>query len=157
VTSTRDLARLLAAAQAASGSGVPSAPAPSPGRHSRPDLDHEYVGPRTDVERVIVEVWQEFLGFDRIGVHDSFFDLGGHSLLATRIVNRLRESFQVPLRLESIFDAPTAAELATVVVASEAEPGQAGESARLLESVAAMSPERVRALLDEPRPTDERA
>jgi acyl carrier protein len=131
---------------AADSSGASRAALASP---ARPDLESEYVAPRNEVERTIAEIWQEFLGFEKVGVHDSFFDLGGHSLLATRLASRLRETFQVALTLQTLFEAPTVAGLAAFIVAKETQPGQAGEIARLLQSVAEMSPAEVRALLTE--------
>ena len=54
------------------------------------DLAHEslYMPPRTATESLVVEIWQELLGSDRIGIEDDFFAAGGHSLLATRLVGR---------------------------------------------------------------------
>jgi len=147
VTSVADLFTRNAPAAARTDESVSSAPPAA--RHARPDLGSEYVAPRNEVERVVAEIWREHLGFEEVGIHDSFFDLGGHSLLATRVVNRLRETFRVPLKLESLFEAPTVAELAALILANEAKPGQAEETARLLRSVAEMSPDQVQAVLDE--------
>ena len=55
------------------------------------------------------------LGVDRCGIHDDFFDLGGHSLLATQVVALLHERFPVDLPVSAVFEAPTVAELATVL------------------------------------------
>ncbi len=78
----------------------------------RPDLDHEYVTPRNEIEEIVAQVWRELLRLDRLGVHDNFFDLGGHSLLATRVVGRLRNTFMVDLPLRTLFELPTVAGLA---------------------------------------------
>jgi acyl carrier protein len=150
LTSTIDLGlRLeLAARLSAAAAGTRSAAGAAPrSSHGRPELKNAYVAPRNEVETAIAEIWKELLGFERIGVDDSFFELGGHSLLATQLTNRLRETFQVPVRLEKLFEAPTVAELAQVIVESEARPGQVQAIAQLLETVAAMSPEEMRAML----------
>jgi len=86
-----------------------------------------------------------------VGVHDNFFDLGGHSLLATVLLNRLRDAFQVPLRLENLFDAPTVGGLAAFIEQAEERPGQAREIARLMQSVAELSADEMKALLEEQR------
>jgi acyl carrier protein len=156
VTSVADLYTRRAPAAAVVAEPSESS-APPAAQHERPELASEYVAPRTEVERAVAEIWREHLGFERVGVHDSFFDLGGHSLLATRVVNRLRETFRVPLNLESLFEAPTVAQLAAVILANEAKPGQAEETARLLRSVAEMSAEEVLAILGEPGEPGSRA
>jgi amino acid adenylation domain-containing protein len=71
-----------------------------------------YVAPRSPVEETLVEIWQDVLKAESIGVHDNFFELGGHSLLATRVVSRMQQEFHVHLKLMDFFKTPTVAELA---------------------------------------------
>ena len=77
-----------------------------------------YVGPSTDIERELTQLWAELLRVERIGVHDDFFERGGHSLLAAKLSTRLRASFQVEIPLRKLFEAPTIAELAKVIEAA---------------------------------------
>jgi acyl carrier protein len=79
---------------------------------SGPEVEENFVAPRTPVEEAIVEIWRKILSLDRVGIHDNFFELGGHSLLATQIVARLREAFRIELPLRSLFERPTIAGLA---------------------------------------------
>lgn len=79
---------------------------------SRPDLESEYVAPRTETEQKLAAICAELLNIERVGVYDSFFDLGGHSLLATQFLSRLRSSFQVELPLRIIFEKPRITDLA---------------------------------------------
>ncbi|NRD47314.1 non-ribosomal peptide synthetase/type I polyketide synthase, partial [Corallococcus exiguus] len=90
------------------------------GRHPRPPLATPYVAPRGDSERRVVELWQEMLGIDALGVDDDFFELGGHSLLATQVLARVRSAFAVELPLRAFFEAPTPAKLAERVDAATA-------------------------------------
>ncbi|MCP4654875.1 MAG: hypothetical protein GY856_05580 [bacterium] len=75
----------------------------------------EYVAPRRDSERVLVEIWGEALGIEGIGVVDDFFELGGHSLVGTRIMTEAGRRFGVPLPLRTLFAAPTIEQLAIAV------------------------------------------
>lgn len=75
----------------------------------------DYVAPRTPTEQILVDVWQEALGVERVGIHDNFFDLGGHSLLATQLATRLAPHFQVEVPLRDMFERPTIAALAEYI------------------------------------------
>jgi acyl carrier protein len=93
---------------------------PAPGR-SRPVLDNPYVGPRTPVEEGMAEIWAQVLNLDQVGINDNFFELGGHSLLATQVISRVINSFRVKVPLKSLFQAPTVADMAVVIVQNQAE------------------------------------
>jgi len=54
-------------------------------------LGVEYVAPRTEVERVLVGVYEEVLKRKPIGIREDFFVLGGDSIKSIQIVSRLRE------------------------------------------------------------------
>jgi amino acid adenylation domain-containing protein/thioester reductase-like protein len=87
---------------------------------TRADSRAQYVAPRTQLEKELVEICAQVLGLDveHVGMDDNFFDLGGHSLLGTRLVFLLREKYgletaQLPLR--ALFEKPTAANLAEAI------------------------------------------
>ena len=73
----------------------------------------EYVAPRTDMERLVAEIWANLLGLPKISLHDNFFELGGHSLLATRVMVRVRKATGLELPLRALFENPTVAKLAS--------------------------------------------
>ncbi|MDJ0572384.1 MAG: amino acid adenylation domain-containing protein [Pleurocapsa sp. MO_192.B19] len=58
---------------------------------NRPKLEAVYVAPRTPVEAKLVEIWQELLNLEKVGVQDNFFELGGHSLLITQLLVRIQD------------------------------------------------------------------
>ncbi|MBD2615673.1 acyltransferase domain-containing protein [Nostoc punctiforme FACHB-252] len=84
-------------------------------RHSRPNLKNAYIAPSNDVEQKLVEVFQELLGIEPVGIHDSFFALGGDSLTGTVLISQLRKTFQIELPVRSLFEASTIDELALVI------------------------------------------
>jgi len=115
-------------------------PVPAP---TRPDLEKEYVAPRTPVEEVLVSIWRQVLGIELVGIYDSFFELGGHSLLATQVVSRVRDFFKVEVPLSALFAAPTVAGLAETLVKHEAAAGQVAAIARLRKKIESMSPDEI--------------
>ena len=44
--------------------------------------------PETEMEIVMMKIWEDLLDLDDIEVNDMFFDLGGHSLLTLKVVER---------------------------------------------------------------------
>jgi len=74
--------------------------------------ESEYVEPRTEMERLLCEMWKELLRLDRVGIFDNFFELGGHSLLAMRMAVQLRAITKINLPLATFFNLGTIAEIA---------------------------------------------
>uniref|UniRef100_UPI000474E3F0 non-ribosomal peptide synthetase n=1 Tax=Rhodococcus sp. R1101 TaxID=1170698 RepID=UPI000474E3F0 len=86
-------------------------------------LQREYRAPSTATEHAVVSAFEQILGIERLGVDDDFFELGGNSLSATRVVARLSSDHKVRIDVREFFDAPTAAELASLVDAAMASGG----------------------------------
>jgi hypothetical protein len=84
-------------------------PAPD---HGRPELAARYVAPRNELERRLVEIWEEILDVCPVGVDDDFFDLGGYSLLGAKLIEEIKNAFQVELPLPLLGEQPTIAQLA---------------------------------------------
>ncbi len=51
--------------------------------------DDAYIAPRTNIEKLVADIWIEYLGVEKVGVHDNFFELGGHSLIAVQVMARI--------------------------------------------------------------------
>jgi len=86
-------------------------PAPD---HLRPDLDKAYVEARTVEEALLVEIWKEVLGVERVGVHDNFLELGGDSILSLRVIIKATQA-GMQLTPAQLFQRQTVAELASVL------------------------------------------
>lgn len=107
-------------------------PPPASGLDFRGD---QQVGPRTDTERVLSDIWTEVLGVRTIGVHDDFFSVGGNSLLATRVIARVRERYGAHLPLRVWLESGSIAELAAAV---DRHTAVSQEALRVLDDVAAL-------------------
>jgi acyl carrier protein len=87
--------------------------------------------PGGPIEERIAQIWLEILESHDIGYHENFFTLSGRSIDAVRLVNRLGSVFGVDLTVRAIFEAPTIAQLATVIQTAPRASGprlQAGEA-----------------------------
>ena len=79
----------------------------------------DFVAPRNPVEEILVNIWSEILGVEKISVDDNFFEIGGHSLLATRAISQIREIFAVELPLRKLFETPTIAGIAETIATNK--------------------------------------
>jgi acyl transferase domain-containing protein len=84
-------------------------------RLPRPNLQTEFVAPRTDLERTLAGIWQNLLALDRVGVNDSFFELGGDSLLGIQLTSTVKKQLGAKVSAVTLFEAPTVASLATLI------------------------------------------
>jgi acyl transferase domain-containing protein len=98
-------------ADTAAGSGA--------GRFPRPPLRTEYTAPRTRLEERIADVWGEYLGIDRIGVHDPFFDLGGNSLVGMAMVSAIERLLDQRIAPAVLFAHPTVAAFGAALSGTE--------------------------------------
>ncbi len=69
----------------------------------------EHVTPGTPLERLFVQVWEEVLGHEPVGLDDDFFALGGNSLHVMHVLAALREVFRREIPADRIFLASTIA------------------------------------------------
>jgi amino acid adenylation domain-containing protein len=72
----------------------------------------EYATPTTPLQRQLVEIWQQVMKRDPIGIDDNFFELGGHSLMAVSLVTRIRSELGLELTLSRVLERPTVRSLA---------------------------------------------
>ena len=81
----------------------------------------EYEAPRNRVEEMLVTVWKDVLGVNRIGIKDNFFELGGHSLKAGILTSRMQKELNVDVPLKEIFVRPTVKELSDYIINTRKE------------------------------------
>ncbi|OBS39651.1 non-ribosomal peptide synthetase [Pseudomonas syringae pv. syringae] len=79
-----------------------------------------YVAPRSAFEQRLAALWEQVLHVERVGLNDNFFALGGHSLLAVSLAGRIRETFDISIKLHDLLLLQTLGELADFMRADEA-------------------------------------
>ena len=119
---------------------------PSP-ENTRPKMAQCYVPPRTPTEEILAGIYAEVLNLQRVGVLDNFFEMGGHSLLATQVIARLRVNFQIEVPLRNIFEQPTVAGLAAIVIEAQAAQADSAELARMLAELNQLTEDEAESLL----------
>lgn len=67
----------------------------------------EYVAPKNETEQQLVEIWENVLGINEIGITDDFFELGGHSIKAIKIISKTQKKFNVKIHIGDVFEDPT--------------------------------------------------
>ena len=84
-------------------------------RKSLPDSDQrlanesseKYAAPQTDIQKVIVNIWQDILRIDKVGIDDNFFDVGGDSLYLTMMITELEKRLGIEIPMTELFRFPT--------------------------------------------------
>lgn len=66
-----------------------------------------YIPPAKEIEAQLVNLWEELLGLEQVGVMDHFFELGGHSLKAMTLAARIYKEMNVEVPIAQILKEPT--------------------------------------------------
>lgn len=129
---------------------------PAPNR-SRPELETPMVAPRSEVEKKLAQIWTEILALDEVGICDNFLALGGDSLSASRVVSAVMQHFQVEIPLRALFQSPTIAEMAGVIVEHQRTQLGDEELAKILDKLESLSDEMAERLVSEDRSKDSKS
>lgn len=79
----------------------------------RTEISASYVAPRSKVEETLVDLWEQVIGMEGIGIHDNFLELGGDSIQSIQISSRANHA-GLRLAPNQILEYQTIAELAEV-------------------------------------------
>ncbi|XP_074650108.1 uncharacterized protein LOC141905204 [Tubulanus polymorphus] len=71
--------------------------------------------PKTNNEKVMVDIWKEILQLKCVDTMESFFDLGGHSLLAAKLLSKTKQLFGVDVTVRELFVHSTISQLASLI------------------------------------------
>ena len=86
-----------------------------PAAEEKTRTENEYIAPRNTTEELLVSIWQEVLGAERIGILDNFFDFGGDSIKSIQVSSRLYQA-GYKVDMNNLFKYPAIAELSPFVV-----------------------------------------
>ncbi|MFN6479148.1 type I polyketide synthase [Nostoc sp. DedQUE07] len=75
-------------------------------KYPRPELSNDYIAPRNKNEQKLVEIWQEVIGIERIGIYDNFFELGGDSLIGIQLMTIVNKAFNSNLSIAKLYECP---------------------------------------------------
>ena len=108
----------------------------------------QVVAPRNDIERHLLEIWQDALRIEPIGVEDNFFELGGDSVLIVGMHKQLKARFGDRLSVVDLFKYPKISALAAYLAKAGApqEDSAAAETAQADRRKAALQRQREMAM-----------
>ena len=100
----------------------PPLEAHAPQSHQRPDLSTKYIEPEDEVEQTLAGLFQNFLGIERVGIDDNFFELGLSSLDLVQISGRLTDMLKQEIAVVAMFSYPTVRTLARHIKGENSPP-----------------------------------
>ena len=90
----------------------------APPSTKRPDIETEFVKPKTCNERELARIWCDVLQLDEVGTQDNFFELGGNSIRAVKVVAQANQTMDVRVTGAEFFDNPTITSLLKIATRS---------------------------------------
>jgi hypothetical protein len=107
--------------------------------------------PRTPIEALLAQQWQDVLRRPAIDITENFFEAGGHSLLAAQLATRLASALDMEFPLALLFEHPTIAGLASALepMLARQNPADIDAMGRMLAEIEALSEEEAQRLAGE--------
>ena len=109
--------------------------APSDSFHKRPELNTSYVAPQNKIELEIVDIWQNLLGIEQVGINDNFFDLGATSLDILQVSRKLKEKTGKDIPVVTLYNYSSVGELAQYLSQDKVDNSQSNEKKSQLEAI----------------------
>lgn len=107
----------LSAPQVADSNGS-SAPAETESSTTATDDGIDWDNPDrepTELEEQLIELWEELLDIDDVGLQDDFFELGGESVLAVRLIGRVEKLVGRSIPVANFLKTRTVAQMAKIL------------------------------------------
>jgi amino acid adenylation domain-containing protein len=84
-------------------------------------LTIDYVGPRTELEKSLAEIWQNELGVEEVGIRDNYFNIGGDSIKSIALLNIVNEKIGINLKVADLYLNNTIEKLAIKITEEKGE------------------------------------
>jgi len=84
-------------------------------KYQRRELSSQYVAPSKQTEKVLANIWQEFLGIEQVGIYDDFLELGTDSLVFITIAAKIHKILDVKIPIPEFFAKPTIKDLSVYI------------------------------------------
>ena len=81
----------------------------------KPEITKSFVNYQNHIEHQLIQIWENLLGVQPIGIKDDFFELGGNSLLAVRLFAEIERKFAKKLPLAALFPSSTVAAMSQII------------------------------------------
>lgn len=66
-----------------------------------------YIPPKTDCQKLLATVFEEFLEISKLSIDANFFEVGGDSLIAIKIITKLSTDYKIEISMKDIFAFPS--------------------------------------------------
>ena len=76
------------------------------------EVKAEYIPPRNEMEKNIVDIFCDVLKLDQLGINSNFFENGGQSLLAISVISKIKKELGLTIPISKLFENPTPKSLA---------------------------------------------
>jgi tyrocidine synthetase-3 len=73
------------------------------------------ISPSNKNEKILLGFWEDVLKIENICVNDNFFDIGGNSLLAIRVLNKIKEEFDITFSFKAFLTHSTIIQLSNYI------------------------------------------
>lgn len=86
---------------------------PRPNQYVSKDID--YIAPRNDTEKAIVDFCRELTSVPQIGIDTNFFDMGINSLTTLTLHRKIDKRYPGKIKIPDLLQYPTVSDLATLI------------------------------------------
>ncbi|WP_193197111.1 type I polyketide synthase [Nostoc sp. MG11] len=90
-------------------------------KYPRPELNNDYIAARNKIEQKLVDIWQEVIGIERIGIYDNFFELGGDSLIGIQLITIVNKAFNSNLAIAKLYECPNISSMAKIFTPEDSQ------------------------------------